>query len=127
MNNLLIRIGIAITFLTHSLHGIINNDVTNFGKLFLNQIGFAPFGVAIAWAVILSQLVGSLLLVFNKFTKLISIVFILILINGIIFVHFKAGWFVVGGGRNGMEFSCLLIICLVQIMLQNKMPKNKTS
>jgi hypothetical protein len=26
-------------------------------------------------------------------------------------VHFQEGWFVVGGGRNGMEYSVLLMLC----------------
>ncbi|MCA1560813.1 MAG: hypothetical protein LC804_11270 [Acidobacteria bacterium] len=29
----------------------------------------------------------------------------------------RVGWFVVGAGRNGMEFSTLLIICLVVIAM----------
>jgi len=31
-------------------------------------------------------------------------------------IHFSEGWFVVGGGRNGMEFNFLLIAALVTIM-----------
>ena len=27
-------------------------------------------------------------------------------------VHWPVGWFVVGGGRNGMEYGVLLIVCL---------------
>ena len=30
-------------------------------------------------------------------------------------VHAKAGWFVVGAGRNGMEYSVLLIVCLLAL------------
>lgn len=120
-NNLIIlRIALAIIFLSHSLHGIIHNNVTNFGKLFLNEIGFAPFGIAIAWTVILSQIVGSILLVIDKYTKWVSIIFIITLINGIIFVHFKEGWYVVGAGRNGVEYSFLLIVCLTVLMVSNK-------
>ena len=32
-----------------------------------------------------------------------------------ILVHLPAGWFVVGGGRNGMEYSVLLIVALLGI------------
>jgi putative oxidoreductase len=123
-NTFILRLGVAIILLTHSLHGIFNNDVTNFGKLFLDQIGFAPFGVFIAWFVILSQVVGSMLLILNQFVKWISILFILILLNGIIFVHFQEGWYVVGAGRNGMEFSILLILNLLSILYQNKIGNN---
>lgn len=108
-NNFILRLAVAIIFLSHSLHGIFTgNDVNNFGNLFLNQIGFAPFGVFIAWAVVLSQVITSVLLLIDKYTKISTIINILILIAGVVTVHFKEGWFVVGGGRNGMEFSFIL-------------------
>ncbi|MEO9211476.1 MAG: DoxX family membrane protein [Ginsengibacter sp.] len=120
----LLRYGVAIIFFSHSIHGIFTkNDVTDFGNLFLNQIGFAPFGVAIAWAVVISQIITSVLLLLDKYTKISCIINILILITGIITVHFKEGWYVVGSGRNGMEFSFILIIILVAIMFPNGLTK----
>ena len=35
-------------------------------------------------------------------------------------VHFPEGWFVVGAGRNGMEYSVLLIIACVVIALLHR-------
>jgi putative oxidoreductase len=35
-------------------------------------------------------------------------------------VHFQEGWFVVGGGRNGMEFNFLLICVLLSIVYQDR-------
>jgi len=35
-------------------------------------------------------------------------------------VHFPDGWFMAGGGRNGMEYSVLLILCLVVIVLDQR-------
>ena len=32
-------------------------------------------------------------------------------------VHFREGWFVVGGGRNGFEYSVLLIVCFAAVAL----------
>jgi putative oxidoreductase len=113
----LLRFAAATIFLSHSLHGIFtNNDVNNFGNLFLNQIGFAPFGVFIAWAVVLLQVITSILLLVNKYITVAAIINIVILLAGIITVHFKEGWFVVGGGRNGMEFSFVLIVVLIAII-----------
>jgi len=40
--------------------------------------------------------------------------------RGIALAHFPDGWFVVGGGRNGMEYSVLLILCLVVIVLDQR-------
>jgi putative oxidoreductase len=39
------------------------------------------------------------------------------LLMGIYLIHGRVGWFVVGAGRNGMEFSVLLLLCLVVIAL----------
>lgn len=122
----LLRLGVATIFLSHSLHGIFTgNDVNDFGNLFLNKIGFAPFGVFIAWGVVISQIITSLLLIANKVVKISCIVNIIILIFGIITVHFAEGWYVVGAGRNGMEFSFILIIVLLSIIISNKKYRKK--
>lgn len=116
-NTFLLRFALAIIFLSHSLHGIFNNnDVNDFGNLFLNQIGFAPFGVLIAWFVVISQIITSFLFLLNKYIKIASIINIVILVAGIITVHFKEGWYVVGAGRNGMEFSFVLIFILLTLI-----------
>lgn len=119
-NTIILRIALAIIFLSHSLHGIsTDNDVNDFGNLFLNKVGFAPLGVPLAWGIVLSQAIGSIAFVFNKYIKPFSILFIFILLMGIILVHFKEGWFVVGGGRNGVEYSFLLICVLSWLMISD--------
>ena len=120
-NTFLLRFGVAIIFLSHSLHGIFTgNDVNDFGNLFLNKIGFAPIGVSIAWGVVISQIITSLLLIANKVVKISCIINIVILIFGIVTVHFAEGWYVVGAGRNGMEFSFILIVVLITIIISDK-------
>ena len=111
----------AITFLSHSLHGIFTgNDVNNFGNFFLNKIGFAPFGVFLAWLIVITQIITSGLLLAGKYVTISSLVNIGILVMGIILVHFREGWFVVGGGRNGMEFNVVLIFVLLTLIGNNK-------
>ncbi|UUF13335.1 MULTISPECIES: DoxX family protein [Flavobacterium] len=116
---LLLRIATAMILLTHSVFGIFNNGINDFGNLYLNQIGFAPFGVFLAWSIKLSHIVAALLLLFNKYVKPAGFVTIFILIMGIVLVHFQEGWFVVGGGRNGVEYNFLLICVLLAIMYPN--------
>lgn len=120
----LLRLAVAIILLAHSIPGMFNNGVNDFGKLYLNQIGFAPFGVLLAWMIKLSHVAAAICLLFEKFVKWASIVTILILIVGIILIHFKEGWFVVGGGRNGIEFNFLLIFVLLTIMFPNGLKRN---
>lgn len=87
--------------------------------MFLNQIGFAPIGVPLAWIVKLSHIVCAFLLIFNKFLKPACFLTIGILLMGIITVHFKEGWYVVGGGRNGVEYNVLLIAVLAYLSFPN--------
>ncbi len=112
----LLRFAIAIILLAHSVPGMFDNGINDFGNLYLNQIGFAPLGVPIAWSIKLSHLVAAFCLLFEKYVKWACIVTILVLIAGIVLVHFKEGWYVVGGGRNGVEFNFLLIFALLTIM-----------
>lgn len=120
---LLLRIAVAVILLTHSVFGIFDNGINNFGNLYLNQIGFAPFGVFLAWSIKLSHIVAALFLILNKYVKLAGFVTIFIFVMGIILVHFEDGWFVVGGGRNGVEYNFLLICVLLAIMYPNGLQK----
>ncbi len=119
-NTFFLRFAVAIILLVHSnILGMFNNGINDFGNLYLNKIGFSPLGVPIAWAVKLSHLVGAFCVIFGKYIKWAAIINILILIVGIILIHFKEGWFVVGGGTNGVEFSFLLIFSLLTMLFPN--------
>lgn len=122
----ILRAAVAIILLTHSVYAMFNNGINDFGNFYLNQIGFAPLGVPLAWTIKLSHVVCAVLLLLNKFVKPASVVTILILLIGIVLVHFKEGWFVVGGGRNGMEYNFLLICVLFVIMYPNGIKQTKT-
>nr|WP_199001910.1 DoxX family protein [Flavobacterium sp. ASV13] len=106
---LLLRLAVALILLTHSVFGMFDNGINDFGNLYLNQTGFAPFGVLLAWLIKLSHIIAAILLILNKYIKLAGFVTIFVLIMGIVLVHFKEGWFVVGGGRNGVEYNLSLI------------------
>lgn len=121
--NLLLRVATAIILLSHSVIGIFNNGINDFGNLYLNQIGFAPFGLFLAWSIKLSHIIAAVLLLLNKYVKLAGFVTIFVLIMGIILVHSQEGWFVVGGGRNGVEYNFLLICVLLAIMYPNGVKK----
>jgi putative oxidoreductase len=122
---LLLRIAVALILLTHSVLGMFNNGINDFGNLYLNQIGFAPYGIFLAWSIKISHVVAALLLLLNKYIRAAGFVTIFVLIMGIILVHSQEGWFVVGGGRNGMEYNFLLIIVLLVIMYPNGFKKSE--
>ncbi len=116
---LILRITMAIVLLSHGLPGMFDGGVNAFGNLFLNQIGFAPVGVPLAWAIKISHVICAVLLVLNKYIKPVSLLTIFILLMGIILVHWKDGWFVVGGGRNGIEYNVVLICILLFLIFPN--------
>lgn len=118
-NTFLLRLAVAIILLMHSIPGMFNNGINDFGRFYLNEIGLAPMGIPLAWAIKLSHVIAAICLLLNKFVKPASIITIFILITGIILVHFKEGWFVVGGGRNGVEFNFLLIFVLMTFIFPN--------
>lgn len=113
----ILRWGVAIILIMHSVPVMFNNGVNDFGTLYLNQVGFNPLGVPLAWAIKLSHVAAAICLILEKYIRWAAIVTILILTSGIVMIHFKEGWFVVGNGRNGMEFNFLLIAALLTIML----------
>ena len=120
-----LRIALVVIFLVHSVAGMFNNGINDFGNLFLNQAGFAPVGVPLAWAIKLSHIALAFSLLTDKYLKVMSIITIIILIVGIFMVHLKDGWFVVGGGRNGIEFNFLLIMALLTIIYPDAMTSLK--
>lgn len=118
-NTFLLRFPIIVILIAHSVGGMFNGGITDFGNLYLNEVGFAPFGIILAWAIKLSHLAAAICLLTNKYVKLAGWITIFIFIMGIIMVHFQEGWFVVGGGRNGVEFNFLLIFTIFYIMYPN--------
>lgn len=119
----LLRITVVVILLMHSIPGIFNNGINDFGNLYLNQVGFAPVGLVLAWAIKISHIVAAACFLFEKYVKWAGIVTIIILIAGIFMVHLQDGWFVVGGGRNGIEFNVLLIVVILTIMFPNGLKK----
>jgi putative oxidoreductase len=122
-NTFLLRLIVVIILLMHGIPGMFDNGINNFGKLYLNEVGFAPIGVPLAWAIKLSHIVCAFCFLFNRYIKPAAIVTIIVLIAGIVMVHFKEGWYVVGGGRNGVEFNVLLIFVLLTIMFPDGLKK----
>lgn len=108
-----LRITVAILILIHGAYRLSAGLVEPFG-LWLDSLGF-PFGYGWAMAVTLYELVGPTLMLARRWTSLAALGHAFILTLGLILVHLPAGWFVVGGGRNGMEYSVLLIVALFAI------------
>ena len=113
----LLRAGVAILLFIHGVFRVVDGGVTPFGG-FLGTKGI-PFGPAVAWFLTLIELIGTPLLAFGLFTRPLVLWFALELAVGIVLVHAREGWFVVGGGRNGVEYSVALVIALIAVGLSD--------
>jgi putative oxidoreductase len=119
----ILRLTLAVILLMHSVPGMFNGGIIAFGEWYLDPLGFAPLGVPIAWAIKFSHVVCAVLLIMNRYIQAASLITIFILVMGIFMVHLKEGWFVVGGGRNGVEFNILMIAVFVYLMYPNGFKK----
>jgi putative oxidoreductase len=114
---IVLRVLLAALIAAHGWARLFAGGVDPFGK-FLDSQGI-PFGLAIAWGVTLVEMVGTPLFALGRFALPLSIAYAAIYTCGIALVHARAGWFVVGLGRNGMEYSVLLIAALLCVGVQH--------
>lgn len=108
-----VRVAVAVLIFIHGAARASLGGVAPFGG-WLETQGF-PVGVAFAWAVTIYELIAPILIVLGRFVFWACLGHVFILTLGAIMVHAPAGWFVVGLGRNGVEYSVLLIVCLLAV------------
>ncbi len=114
---IIIRVLLAAVMFIHGAARISNGTVGGFGE-YLGSQGF-PIGFYLAWGITIFELVGSVLLAAGFYAWIIALIFAVQLVAGVFMIHSKEGWFVVGAGRNGMEFSFVLIVSLLAIAYAN--------
>lgn len=108
-----VRISVAGLIFIHGATRALIGGVAPFGG-WLETQGF-PMGIAWAGAVTGYELVAPILIVLGRFVTWACLGHVGILTLGMFMVHLPSGWFVVGAGRNGMEYSVLLIVCLLSV------------
>ncbi len=111
----LVRIAAAAMMVIHGTFRATTGGVAGFGG-FLDG-NHIPFGLGVAWLLTIVEIVGGLLLISGRFVRPLCAWFAIQLLCGIALVHFREGWFVVGGGRNGFEYSALLIVCFAAVAI----------
>ena len=105
-----LRLVIAGLLAAHGWARLLTGGVEPFGS-WLDSQGL-PFGIGIAAAVTALEILGTPLLAWGRWVTWLCLAYCAVYATGLVMVHLPAGWFVVGLGRNGMEYSVLLIACL---------------
>jgi len=109
----LLRIATAVMFLAHAVVRICNGSIPQFSG-YLADKGF-PFSTPIVWLITAFEIIGGASLCLGYFVRWLSFGFIVLLLSGIIIIHYSAGWFVGEHGSGGMEYSVTLIFALITI------------
>ena len=108
-----LRLVIAGLLAAHGWARLIASGVAPFGAWLDSQ--HVPLGFYVAAGVTAYEIIGTPVLAAGRWVTWLSLVYVAIYATGLVMVQLPAGWFVVGLGRNGMEYSVLLIVCLASL------------
>jgi putative oxidoreductase len=122
---LLLRLVLAGLVAGHGYYRLLQGGSSDFGEWLASQN--VPFGLAVAWAVTWTEVVGSVLLALGRWVFPVTLLLSAIYAVGLVMVHLPNGWFVVGAGRNGVEYSVLLIAALLCVGYQHAPAGRKAS
>jgi putative oxidoreductase len=110
---LALRVSMGVIFITHGLARLYYNSVGDFGN-FLNAKGFI-IGILLAWAITIGEIVSGSILALGYKVKYCVIFHAVVILSGIFMVHLNNGWFVVGHGTGGIEYSVLILVVLLYL------------
>ena len=108
---LVLRLTLAALLAAHGWARMLGGGVVSFGEWLQTQ--GLPAGFYLAAAVTAYEIVATVFYAAGKWVWQLSLGFIGIYTTGLLMVHAPFGWFVVGAGRNGMEYSVLILACLL--------------
>lgn len=109
----MLRAVTGIIFVTHGAARIILWSIPGFGE-FLNSMGLM-IGLPLAWLVTIGEIIAGSCLAIGYKVKYCTYFHVIVVVNGIFMVHLPNGWFTVGHGTGGVEYSLLLLTILIFI------------
>lgn len=107
---LLLRAVVGVIFVTHGAARLAYGSVPDFGA-YLNAQGFLV-GVPLAWAITIGEIVSGSSLAIGYKVRYCVLFHALVIVTGLVLVHLPNGWFVVGHGAGGVEYSVLILATL---------------
>ena len=107
---ILLRVTVACLLAAHGWFRLVTGGHVGFGEWLSSQ--HVPFGPAVAILVTAIEVLATPLLAIGRYVRVVAPLLAAVYVCGMLLLHRNEGWFVVGGGRNGMEYSVLLVVCL---------------
>jgi putative oxidoreductase len=114
----MLRLALCAILFTHGAYRFYDGTIPKLGEI-LTANGF-PFGLVIANLVNLAETGGTILMAARLMVLPVTLVLSFIYVVGIILFHRHLGFFVVGPGSGGWEYSALIITCLLVIAWENR-------
>lgn len=109
----LLRLVLCALLFTHGAYRFYEGSSPILGQI-LEEQGFPHgSGTVLAYLVNLTETVGTVLLALRLLTLPVCAALTVIYVTGVILFHRHNGFFVVGPGTGGWEYSALLITCLL--------------
>ncbi len=118
---IVLRSVMGIIFITHGIARLYFGSVNNFGE-FLDSHELMIGGI-IAWTITIGEIIGGLLLISGFLVRYGVIFHFVIVLSGIFLVHLNNGWFVVGHGSGGVEYSILILAVLIYLFSSSSKPR----
>lgn len=110
---------------THGLHRYLYGELGPLGGALAN-FGL-PFPQFLAQLINIAETFGTVLIALGLLVRPCCAVLVLIFVTGIALIHSHAGFFIVGPGEGGWEYSALLIACFAAVALDYPMARRPDS
>lgn len=122
-NTFPLRLGLMAIMIMHGIPSFVEGSVIDFGDALSEVWGFGFMGLPMAILIKLIHVASIPALLLNKYLKPLAAFNIVIFIMGIVLIHWKQGWYVVGGGNGGIEFNVLLIFAFATFLFPERLMK----
>ena len=108
-----LRVVMGLIFISHGAARLYYWSIPDFGN-FLNDKGLI-IGLPLAWIITIGEIISGSFLAVGYKVRYCVVFHVIIIVAGIFMVHFRDGWFVVGHGSGGVEYSVLILAVLLLI------------
>jgi len=117
----ILRLAVCAILFTHGSYRILSGEAPGLGGV-LREEG-VPTPLLFGWLVCIAETLGTTLLALRILVLPITLILSTIYFTGIMMFHRHSGFFVVGPGHDGWEYSALLITCLFVTAWENRARK----